>query len=95
VSGRAIRWGLAAAGALTLFYVSVLAGSGGWAHLADQARTDGWLLAPIIIASAAQVALSVELRRRRRAHRLAATTGAGFLGFPPDVNASPLQAFWP
>ena len=50
------------AGALATFYVIVLAASGGWAHLADRARTDWWLLAPMIVAFGTQVALTVELR---------------------------------
>ena len=74
---RLVGWGVAASGALATFYVAVLAASGGWEHLADQARADWWLLAPIILAFGAQVALSVELRRRHRAQRLATTTGAG------------------
>ena len=74
---RALRWGCVAATALMAFYISVLAASGGWAHLADQAQTDWWLLAPIAVAFGSQVALTVELRHRHRAHHLTATTGAG------------------
>jgi hypothetical protein len=77
VNRRSLRWGVAAAGALTAFYVAVLAASGGWKHLADQARVDWWLLGPIIIAFGTQAALAVELRQRHRANHLAATTGAG------------------
>ena len=73
---RSAGWGAGAAGALAGFYVAVLASSGGWEHLVDQARTDWWLLAPIVLAFGTQVALSVELRHRHRAHHLA-TTGAG------------------
>lgn len=74
---HSLRWGATASGALTGFYVAVLAASGGWAHLLDQARTDWWLLTPIIIAFGTQVALSVELRSRYHAQHLGATTGAG------------------
>jgi hypothetical protein len=66
-----------ASGALVGFYVAVLALSGGSEHLIDQARTDWWLLTPIILAFGTQVALSVELRHRHRAEHLAASTGAG------------------
>lgn len=74
---RSLRWGVLASGALAGFYVAVLTLSGGWEHFVDQARADWWLLSPIILAFGTQVALSVELRRRRHAQRLAATTGAG------------------
>jgi hypothetical protein len=77
VTGSALRWGGVAATALMAFYVTVLAASGGWAHLADQAQSDWWLLAPIAVAFGAQVALTVELRHRHGAHHLTATTGAG------------------
>jgi hypothetical protein len=77
VNRRSLRWGLVASGALAGFYVAVLAASGGWEHLADQARADWWLLMPIIVAFGTQVALSVELRHRRHTQHLAATTGAG------------------
>ena len=74
---RSLRWGVTASGALIGFYVAVLAWSGGWEHLVDQAGTDWWLLTPIIVAFGTQVALSVELRHRHHAPHLAATTGAG------------------
>lgn len=74
---RSLRWGVTASATLAAFYVTVLAASGGWEHLIDQARTDWWLLTPIILAFATQVALGVELRHRHRAQHLAATTGAG------------------
>ena len=77
MSPTALRWGAGAAAGLASFYVAVLVGASGWSHLADQARADWWLLGPIVIGFAAQVALTVELRRRHRAHHLAATTGAG------------------
>lgn len=68
---HSLRWGATASGALTGSYVAVVGASGGWEHLVDQARTDWWLLAPIILAFGTQVALSVELRRRRHAQHLA------------------------
>lgn len=77
MTGSALRWGAAASAALAAFYVGVLAASAGWSHLVDQASTDWWLLAPIIVAFGAQVALTAELRHRHRAHHLATTTGAG------------------
>lgn len=77
MSPTALRWGAVAAAGLATFYVAVLAGASGWSHLADQARTDWWLLVPIVLGFAAQVALTVELRRRHRARHLATTTGAG------------------
>jgi len=77
VTTRALGWGGVAATALMAFYVSVLAASGGWAHLADQTQSDWWLVAPIAVAFGSQVALTVELRHRHRAHHLAAPTGAG------------------
>jgi hypothetical protein len=77
VTVRAIRWGAVAPAALGTFYIIVLAAVGGWEHLADQARTDWWLLAPIAVAFGAQVALAVELRHWHRAHHLATATGAG------------------
>ena len=77
MTGSALRWGAAASAALAAFYVAVLAGSAGWPHLVDQARTDWWLLAPIVVAFGAQVAFTVELRHRHRSEHLAATTGAG------------------
>jgi len=77
VNRRSLRWGVTASGALAGFYVTVLALSGGWEHLANQARTDWWLLTPIILAFGTQVALSVELGHRHRTQHLAATTGTG------------------
>ena len=74
---RSLRWGVTASGALIGFYVAVLAWSGGWQHLVDQAGTDWWLLTPIIVAFGTQVTLTVELRHRHQAQHLAATTGAG------------------
>lgn len=74
---RSVRWGATASASLAAFYVATLVVSAGWQHLADQARTDWWLLVPIIVAFGAQVALTVELRHRHRAHHLASTTGAG------------------
>lgn len=74
---RSLRWGLVASAGLIVFYVTVLAWSADWAHLRDQTREDWWLLLPIVAGFGTQVALTVELRRRHRAHHLGATTGAG------------------
>ena len=74
---RSLRWGVTASGALVGFYVAVLAWSGGWEHLVDQAGADWRLLTPITFAFGTQVALSVELRHRHHAQHLAATAGAG------------------
>lgn len=76
MSLRSLRWGATASAALVAFYVAVLLASGGWRHLVDQARTDGWLLVPIIAAFGTQVALTSELRRRHHAQHLAGTAGA-------------------
>jgi hypothetical protein len=77
VNRRSLRWGVTASGALVGFYAAVLAWSGGWEHLVDQAGTDWWLLTPIILAFGTQVALSIELRHRHHAQHLGPTTGAG------------------
>jgi hypothetical protein len=54
------------------FYTTVLATSGGSAHLLDQAGSDWWLVGPIVLASGARVALTEELRHRRRTRNVAA-----------------------
>lgn len=77
MTARSVRWGLVACFGLVAFYVGVLGTASGWSHLRDQTRQDWWLLTPIVIGFGAQVALVVELRRRHRAHRLAASAGAG------------------
>lgn len=77
MTGRSLRWGVLAAGFLVAFYVVVLAWASGWTHLRDQAQQDWWLLTPIVAGFGTQVALTVELRRRHRAHHLNTTTGAG------------------
>lgn len=74
---HSLRWGVTASGALAGFYITVVALSGGWEHLIDQARIDWWLLTPIILAFGTQIALSVELRHRHHAEHLAATSGTG------------------
>ena len=74
---RALGWGGVAATALMAFYVSVLAASGGWAHLADQAQSDWWLLAPIAVASGAQVNWRIPLMAGGLAINLAAVAVAG------------------
>ena len=77
MSGRALRWGLAAAAAFVTFYVVVLVAASDWRHLREQAVQDWWLLTLIVVGFGTQVALTVELRRRHRAHHLGAATGAG------------------
>lgn len=74
---RAVGWGITGATALVAFYVTVLTTAAGWEHALDQARTDWWLVGPIVTGFGVQVALTVELRARHRAARLAASTGAG------------------
>lgn len=89
-SGRVMRrgarrWpstavGALASAAMTLFYVmAVLGASRSIEHLADQVRTDWYLLLPIVAGFGVQAGLFVELRRRRRSgrRRRGAETGLG------------------
>ncbi|GAA2560511.1 hypothetical protein GCM10010210_38580 [Pseudonocardia hydrocarbonoxydans] len=74
---KSIRAGVLATVALGLFYVLVVGGVGGIAHLGSQAAQDlPWLVA-ILAGFGTQVALFVELRRRRRLHDAAMKTAAG------------------
>lgn len=70
-----------ASGLLAFAYVLVVrVASGSMEHLVDQARTDWYLLVPIVAGFGVQVALLVELRRRRALHRTgmaAASAGTG------------------
>jgi hypothetical protein len=76
-SRRSVAIGLAAVGGMAAVYGALVGGlSGSLAHLVEQARTDWFLLAPILAGFGAQVGLVIELRRRRRALRTAAATGA-------------------
>lgn len=81
VEPRSVRAGLIASGALAVFYAAVVGGaSRSLDHLADQARADWYLLAPIVVGLGVQVALLVELRRRHALHAqemAASGTGAG------------------
>lgn len=78
---RSARSGLLAAAAMAAFYAAVVAGaSGSLGHLADQVRTDWYLLAPIIAGFGAQVGLVAELRRRHRLVRDAAVAGGAGAG---------------
>ena len=77
MTARSVRIGVVAAAGLAAFYVAVLTWAADWTHLRDQARQDWWLLAPILLGFGTQVALTVELRRRHRAHHLGVTTGTG------------------
>ena len=77
ISRRSARVGALAAVGMTAGYAAVVGGlSGSLAHLGEQVRADWYLLAPIIAGFGVQVALVVELRRRRRALRTAAAAGA-------------------
>jgi hypothetical protein len=80
-SPASVHWGLLAAGGMAAFYAVVVAGaSGSIGHLADQVRTDWYLLAPIVAGFGVQVGLVVELRRRRRLARDTAVAGAAGAG---------------
>lgn len=75
---RSMRIGvLASAGWIVVYAltVSLLAGP---SHLLDQVRRDGWLLGLLAAGFAVQVALLIELRRRRRG--AARTTGPAIVG---------------
>lgn len=74
----AVISGAFAGAALAAGYVGVVAGTAGWAHLGDQLLSDWWLVTPLLLGFAVQVALFVELRRRHRLARAAtAAIGAG------------------
>ena len=81
MSANALRAGVLAAAALGLFYVLVVGGFGGIAHLGRQAADDWPWLMLILVGFGTQFALFVELRRRNRSHDAAMTTatsgGAG------------------
>ena len=78
---RSVRAGAVASGALALFYALVVGGaSRSIDHLATQARTDWYLLLPIIAGFGVQVALLVELRQRHRAHAHAMAAGGAGAG---------------
>lgn len=68
-----IRNAVLAATGLALFYIAVVGGLGGFAHLPRQAWQDAPWLILILVGFGTQVALYIELRRRRR---LAAGIGA-------------------
>ena len=81
VTPRSVSAGLVASGALAVFYVAVVGGvSRSLEHLIDQARTDWYLLVPIIAGFGVQVALLVELRRRHRLHAEAMAAGGAGAG---------------
>lgn len=78
VSRRSALLGVGAGLFLAAVFVAVVAGTAGWAHLLQQVGADWWLLGPLVAGFAAQVALMIELRRRRRsAHVAAMSVGAG------------------
>lgn len=72
-----LAWGVVAVGSLATFYVTVITLASGFDHLRSQARTDWWLLAPIMAGFGTQVAVMAEVRRRHRAAHLTAVAGAG------------------
>lgn len=78
---HAVRAGVVASAGLAIAYVLVVrTASGSTDHLLDQIRSDWYLLAPIVLAFGAQVALFLELRRRRALHPVgtaAASLGSG------------------
>ena len=81
ISRRSLEWGVTAAAGLSLFYVFVVGfASGSVDHLVDQSRRDWYFLALIIGGFGTQVALVVELRRRRRLSRSALAAGGGSTG---------------
>lgn len=78
ITRRSMATGTVAGMALTGAYVGVVAGTAGWTHLADQTRSNWWLLVPLLAGFVVQVTLMVELRRRHRlAHAAAVSVGAG------------------
>lgn len=75
---RSLVWGTFAAALLASFYTGVVAGTAGWAHLADTLSRDGAFAAFLMAGFGAQVAILVEVRRRHRAARqVTAAAGAG------------------
>ena len=79
VSRRSLGWGVVAAAGIATFYAVVVAGaSGSIDHLADQVRSDWYLLLPIVAGFGTQVALILELRHRHRFGH--AAIGAGGVG---------------
>lgn len=78
MSRRSLGWGALAGGLLAGFYVTVIAASAGWQHLADTVAEDWYLVLPLVLGFAVQVGLLAEVRRRHRAaHATALVTGAG------------------
>ncbi|MFI7679500.1 hypothetical protein [Actinophytocola sp. NPDC049390] len=77
MSTNALRVGVFAAAVLGLFYVLVVGGFGGIAHLGQQAADDWPWLVLILAGFGTQVALFVELRRRKRLHDIAMKTATG------------------
>ena len=78
IARRSVLAGVIAAALLVSLYTAVLTATAGWSHLIQQARTDGWLLLPLLAGFGVQVALMLELRRRHRLmHTAAASVGTG------------------
>lgn len=77
MSTPAVRAGALGAAALATFYVVVVGGVGGLAHLGRQAADDWpWLLL-ILAGFGTQIALVVELRRRHRLRDAVTSSAAG------------------
>jgi hypothetical protein len=63
---------------LSAVFVGVVGWAAGWVHLVEQVKADWWILLPLVLGFAAQIALMAELRQRRRGARAAAVSaGAG------------------
>ncbi len=78
---RSFWIGALAAGAMALLYAAVVGGVSGSAdHLAEQVRTDWYLLLPIVVGFGVQVGLLAELRHRHRMGGAAASASAAGAG---------------
>lgn len=78
VARRSAMLGGLAGLVLSAVFVGVVGWAAGWVHLVEQVKADWWILLPLVLGFATQVALMAELRRRRRDARAAAVSaGAG------------------
>ncbi len=78
---RSFWIGALATGAMALLYAAVVGGvSGSVNHLAEQVRTDWYLLLPIVAGFGVQVGLLAELRHRHRMGGAAASASAAGAG---------------
>jgi hypothetical protein len=79
--GRLVSAALVGALALFATYTAIVAGaSGSFAHYTDRLRADWYFVVPLTAGFGTQVALLVELRRRKRLHALAAGIGVSGAG---------------